>query len=47
MADTVLAVQEKTSFSYIDNLDTADGTITLTCLESKPTVDLNMHLTER
>lgn len=41
-ADTRQA--EKEAFSLVDELETADGSITFTCFEDKPEVDLNIQL---
>ena len=41
-ADTRQA--EKEAFSLVDDLETADGSITFTCFEDKPEVDLNIQL---
>lgn len=34
----------KAAFALVDDLDTADGSITLTCLEEKPTVDMQIQM---
>ena len=41
-ADTALA--EKEAFAFVDDLDTADGSVTFTCFEDKPEVDLSIHM---
>jgi hypothetical protein len=35
---------QKESFAMVDDLDTGDGSITFTCLEEKPGVDLTLQL---
>lgn len=42
--DTALRIREKLAYSCIDDLDTADGSVTFTCFDSKPDVDLNIQL---
>lgn len=42
--DTETAVAEQDAFSVVDDLDTADGSITFTCLQEKPEVDLTIQL---
>lgn len=44
---TTTMLAEKEAFSYVDDLDTADGSVTFTCLEDKPdtnvTVQMEVH----
>lgn len=35
---------EKEAFSAVDELDTADGSVTFTCFEDKPSVDLTIQM---
>ena len=35
---------EKEAFALIDDLETADGSVTFTCFDEKPQVDLNIQL---
>lgn len=37
-------VSEKESFAYVDDLDTAKDSVTFTCLEEKPTVDMTIQM---
>ena len=43
-ADTTTAASELEAWGYISKIDTADGSITATCFEDKPTVDLNIQI---
>lgn len=38
------ALAEKEAFSVVDELDTADGSVTFTCYEEKPGVDLTIQM---
>ena len=42
--DAALRIQEKLAYSCIDDLDTANGSVTFTCFDSKPDVDLTIQL---
>lgn len=42
--DAALREEEKDSYALVDALDTAAGSITFTCFEEKPEVDLNIQL---
>lgn len=42
--DTAARIAQKEAFSVIDDLDTADGSVTFTCDEEKPEVDLTIQL---
>lgn len=37
-------LNQKEAFSLIDDLETADGSITFTCLEEKPEIDLTIQM---
>lgn len=37
-------ISQKEAFSYVDELATANGKLTFTCLDDKPAVDLNIQL---
>ena len=45
--DTTTMLAEKEAFGYVDDLDTADGSVTFTCFEDKPetnvTVQMEVH----
>lgn len=43
-ADPSTAVAEKAAFAMVDDLDTAEGSVTFTCLEEAPAVDLTIQL---
>lgn len=43
-SDTKLRIREKAAYSCVDDLDTADDTVTFTCFDSKPDVDLVIQL---
>ena len=43
-ADPDLALSEKEAFALVDDLDTEDGSLTFTCFEAVPEVDLNIQL---
>lgn len=38
------ALAEKEAFALVDDLETANGSVTFTCFEEKPQVDLNIQL---
>lgn len=38
------ALAEKEAFAMVDELDTADGSVTVTCLEDKPSVALTVQM---
>lgn len=42
--DRETALAEKEAFAMVDDLDTADGSITFTCLEDKPSVALTIQM---
>lgn len=42
--DLETALAEKEAFAMVDELDTADGSVTFTCLEEKPAVALNIQM---
>jgi hypothetical protein len=42
--DAAARIAQKEAFSVIDDLDTADGSVTFTCDEEKPEVDLSIQL---
>lgn len=43
-ADTQTRIREKAAYSCIDDLDTANGSMTFTCFDSKPDTDLVIQL---
>lgn len=43
-ADTATALTEKEAFSLVDDLDTAANSLTFTCFDEKPPVDLTIQL---
>lgn len=42
--DTTTMQEEKEAFSYVDDLDTADGSVTFTCLDYKPEVNVTVQM---
>lgn len=42
--DMETALAETEAFAMVDDLDTADGSITFTCLEDKPSVSLTIQM---
>ena len=43
-SDTETALAEKEAFAVVDDLDTASGSVTFTCFEEKPDIDLTVQL---
>ena len=43
-ADPAAAMAQKEAFAKVDDLDTADGSVTFTCLEEKPEVNIPIQL---
>ena len=42
--DTTTMLAEKETFGYVDDLDTADGSVTFTCFEDKPEINVNVQM---
>lgn len=42
--DRAARLAQKEAFCLVDDLETADGSVTVTCLEDKPGVDLTLQL---
>ena len=42
--NTATMLAEKEAFSYVDDLDTADGSVTFTCLEDKPSTNVAVQM---
>lgn len=43
-ADSETRMEQKEAFALVDDLDTADGSVTFTCFEDKPGVDLTVQM---
>ncbi len=45
--DTTTMLAEKEAFSFVDDLDTADGSVTFTCFEDKPETNVTVQMEVR